>query len=130
MFAQAGPSRRDSEHVEMVDYLSADELQARMGSAELIVCHGGAGIISSALSAGRTPIVIARRAALSEHVDDHQYQLARKLADWNVVVLVETAITAQDIMRATAPLMLPAELRGGVSIAEVLARELGTTPAP
>lgn len=125
VFVQAGPSQRGSDYVEMVPYLSAQELQERMGAARVIVCHGGAGIISSALSAGRTPIVIPRRADLSEHVDDHQYQLARKLADWNAVVTVETAITRDDTARATAPLILPAELRSGVSIAEVLAWEIG-----
>lgn len=124
VFAQAGPSRRDSAHVEMVDFVSAEELARRMASARVVVCHAGAGFISTALSSGHTPIVIPRRAALSEHVDDHQHQLAQKLEDFDAVVKVETDIRPEDVARALAPLTLPADLHDGVSVAEVLAGKI------
>ena len=123
IFAQAGPGERPSDHVEMVEFISAEDLQERINNARVIVSHGGAGIISSALSAGRTPIVVPRRAEFDEHVDDHQYQLARKLQGLNAVVKIETDITSEDVAQAVAPLELPDELHDGVSIAEVLAQE-------
>jgi UDP-N-acetylglucosamine--N-acetylmuramyl-(pentapeptide) pyrophosphoryl-undecaprenol N-acetylglucosamine transferase len=88
------------------------------------VCHGGAGIISSALAAARRPIVVPRRASLGEHVDDHQYQLTRKLADWGLVVAVEERVTAADIEAARRPVEVPSEIRDRPSAAEILRAEL------
>jgi UDP-N-acetylglucosamine--N-acetylmuramyl-(pentapeptide) pyrophosphoryl-undecaprenol N-acetylglucosamine transferase len=93
-----------------------------------VVCHGGAGIISSALAAGRKPIVVPRRAALGEHVDDHQYQLTRKLAEWGLVVPAEDHLTAADVEAARRPLQVPSELRARPSAAEVLRTELDKLP--
>jgi UDP-N-acetylglucosamine transferase subunit ALG13 len=97
-------------------------------SAAVVVCHGGAGIISSALAAGRRPIVVPRRASLGEHVDDHQYQLTRKLADWGLAVVVEDRLTVADVEAARAPLRVPSELTERPTAAEVLRsglRDLG-----
>ncbi|HEX4008873.1 MAG TPA: glycosyltransferase [Solirubrobacteraceae bacterium] len=129
IFAQTGPSHLDSPLIESTPFLAAHELQSRLRSARVVVCHAGAGIISSALAAGRTPIVVPRRSALMEHVDDHQYQLSRKLAQWGLVVLIEDEITAEHVAAATRSLSLPTELRGGPSIADVLRSELDRVPS-
>jgi UDP-N-acetylglucosamine transferase subunit ALG13 len=104
--------------------VSREELEAAVGSAAVVVCHGGAGIISSALAAGRRPIVVPRRAALGEHVDDHQYQLTRKLADWGLVVAVEDRLTAAEVEAAQAPVDVPPELSERPTAAQVLRGEL------
>ncbi|HET6869016.1 MAG TPA: glycosyltransferase, partial [Solirubrobacteraceae bacterium] len=85
--AQVGPARWTAPAGQVSPHLSRDELEAAVRSAAVVICHGGAGIISSALAAGRRPIVVPRRAALGEHVDDHQYQLTRRLADWGLAVV-------------------------------------------
>ena len=96
------------------------ELEAAVGDATVVVCHGGAGIISSALAAGRRPIVVPRRAELGEHIDDHQQQLTGKLAEWGLVVAVEERITARDVDAAQRPLEVPGEIREHPSAADVL----------
>jgi UDP-N-acetylglucosamine transferase subunit ALG13 len=101
-------------------HLTRDELEAALRRAEIVVCHGGAGIISSALAAGHRPIVVPRRAALGEHVDDHQYQLTRKLAEWDLVVAVEERLTVADVEAARRPLRVPPELRKRPTAAQVL----------
>jgi UDP-N-acetylglucosamine:LPS N-acetylglucosamine transferase len=126
--AQVGPARWDAPGAQASPHLSRDELEAAVRSAAVVVCHGGAGIISSALAAGRRPIVVPRRAALGEHVDDHQYQLTRKLAEWGLAVVVEDRLTAADVEAARAPLRVPPELTERPTAAEVLRsglRELG-----
>jgi UDP-N-acetylglucosamine--N-acetylmuramyl-(pentapeptide) pyrophosphoryl-undecaprenol N-acetylglucosamine transferase len=118
--AQLGPASWSAPGVEASEHMSRDELEAAVRSADVVVCHGGAGIISSALSAGRRPIVVPRRAALGEHVDDHQHQLTRKLAEWGLVVVVEERITADDIDAARHPLRVPRELQERPTAAQVL----------
>jgi UDP-N-acetylglucosamine--N-acetylmuramyl-(pentapeptide) pyrophosphoryl-undecaprenol N-acetylglucosamine transferase len=127
--AQVGPAAWRVAGAEATPYLGREQLGQALQSAEVVVCHGGAGIISSALEFGRRPIVVPRRAALGEHVDDHQYQLTRKLADWGLVVSVEDQITAADVAAARSPLRVPSELRERPSAAEMLREELAVTAA-
>ncbi len=105
---------------EVTPHMSREELEAAVRSATVVICHGGAGIISSALAAGRRPIVVPRRAELGEHIDDHQYQLTRKLADWGLVVAVEDRLTAADVEAARGPVEMPSEIRERPSAAQLL----------
>ena len=118
--AQAGPARWQVPGAQVRPHLSRDELEAAVRSAAVVVCHGGAGIISSALAAGRRPIVVPRRATLGEHVDDHQYQLTRKLADWGLAVVVEDRLTAADVEAARAPIRVPPALTERPTVAQAL----------
>jgi len=120
VLAQVGPARWTAPGAQASAHLRRDELEAAVRTAAVVVCHGGAGIIASALAAGRRPIVVPRRAALGEHVDDHQYQLTRKLADWGLVVAVEDHLTAADVEAARGPLRVPAELSERPTAAAVL----------
>lgn len=122
--AQTGPSSAASPLVETVPFIGADELRRRLSSARVVVCHAGAGIIAGALAAGHTPIVAPRRAKLGEHVDDHQRQLAGRLADGGLVVEVDDGIGPEHVAAATRPLRLPARWRSGPAIAEVLRHEV------
>lgn len=118
--AQVGPADWSADGAEVTPYMGREELEDAVRSAEVVVCHGGAGIISSALAAGRKPIVVPRRAAMGEHVDDHQYQLTRKLSDWDLVVSVDDRLTEADVAAARSPLRVPGELRERPSASEML----------
>jgi UDP-N-acetylglucosamine--N-acetylmuramyl-(pentapeptide) pyrophosphoryl-undecaprenol N-acetylglucosamine transferase len=122
--AQVGPAEWSADGAQVTPHMGRQELEDAVRSAEVVVCHGGAGIISSALAAARRPIVVPRRASLGEHVDDHQYQLTRKLADWGLVVAVEERVTAADIEAARRPVEVPSEIRDRPSAAEILRAEL------
>ncbi len=124
--AQIGPAPWSAPGAQASPHVSREELEAAVRSAAVVVCHGGAGIISSALAAGRRPIVVPRRAALGEHVDDHQFQLTRKLADWGLVVAVEDRLTATEVQAARGTLRLPPELSERPTAAQVLRRELAS----
>jgi UDP-N-acetylglucosamine transferase subunit ALG13 len=58
-------------------------------SAQIVITHGGPATIAEARAAGRIPIVVPRRVAYGEHVDDHQLAYARWLAAVGEVLLVE-----------------------------------------
>ncbi len=49
-------------------------------------------------STGRLPIVVARRADLGEHVDDHQQSFARHLGTTGLAVCVETEQEFADML--------------------------------
>ena len=61
------------------DYVSHDEMDSLIANAGVIVCHGGPGTIIDCMRSGTKPIVVPRRHAFGEHVDDHQVRFARRL---------------------------------------------------
>lgn len=67
----------------------AADLHAAMAAADIVVAHAGVGSAFDALDAGRLPVLVPRRASHGEHVDDHQSEVARWLADRGLALTVE-----------------------------------------
>jgi UDP-N-acetylglucosamine transferase subunit ALG13 len=72
-----------------VDYLPVDRFEQLVQTARSVVTHAGVGSILVAMRHGKRPVVVPRLARYGEHVDDHQLELARRLADIGAVTLVE-----------------------------------------
>jgi UDP-N-acetylglucosamine transferase subunit ALG13 len=67
-----------------------DEFIEHIRDADLLIMHAGAGAIMHAVEAGKVPVVMPRRAAFGEHVNDHQVEFAQALAEAGKVVMVNT----------------------------------------
>ena len=72
-----------------VDFIPFSELVARMTEARIVITHAGVGSVLTALSVEKRPYVVPRRRRYREAVDDHQVELARRLAGAGLVTLVE-----------------------------------------
>jgi UDP-N-acetylglucosamine transferase subunit ALG13 len=70
-------------------FLSHDQVQELVSRAVAVVCHGGPASIMDSRRIGVKPIVVPRRHALNEHVDDHQLLFARRAADAGLIELIE-----------------------------------------
>lgn len=57
--------------------------------ADIVICHGGIGVISDCLRSGKIPLVIPRRKSFGEHVDDHQVEIVEFLAKKGLVINLE-----------------------------------------
>lgn len=73
--------------------LPAAELGSAMADADLVVAHAGVGSALTALAAGAHPVLVPRRKAAGEHVDDHQLQIAHELTRRDLA----TTCTADDL---------------------------------
>lgn len=62
-------------------WVPGDELAGAVAQSDLVITHAGVGSVLSALRAGHHPVVLPRFSSLGEHVDNHQLELARMLAD-------------------------------------------------
>lgn len=69
-----------------------------MAKAELVILHGGAGSVINAIRAGQVPVIVPRRAEFGEHINNHQVEFARQLAQQERVVLVEDLSELQHAM--------------------------------
>ena len=63
------------------------EVQAILGVADIVVCHGGTGSLITALRAGCHVITIPREFARGEHYDDHQSEIASTFADRGLIAM-------------------------------------------
>ena len=84
---------------EWIKFTSMKEFETRIKEAEILILHAGAGSLIHAIQAGKIPIVMPRRAVYKEHVDDHQVELAERLAQENKLVLV---MESEDLKQAVA----------------------------
>jgi UDP-N-acetylglucosamine--N-acetylmuramyl-(pentapeptide) pyrophosphoryl-undecaprenol N-acetylglucosamine transferase len=82
--------------------LPATELEAAMRDADVVVAHAGVGSALSALEAGRQPLLVPRRAAYGEHVDDHQEQVASELEARGLALVREAGDLTHDDVAAAA----------------------------
>jgi UDP-N-acetylglucosamine transferase subunit ALG13 len=83
VFGQLGRLTADSYrplHFPYESFISADAFQARVEASRLMVGHAGMGSIISALSFGKPLLMMARRAALGEHRNEHQLATAARFA--------------------------------------------------
>jgi UDP-N-acetylglucosamine transferase subunit ALG13 len=79
------------------------EFERLVAEAELLILHAGAGSVMHALQAGKVPIVMPRRVAFKECVDDHQVEFAEALSQaGRVVVVHDTEQMCAAIDRALA----------------------------
>ena len=72
--------------IEAYKLLPASEFQELAMSANLVIGHCGEGTLLLAEKIAAPYILVPRIAALKEHVDDHQLELANQLADTGVPI--------------------------------------------
>ena len=65
------------------------ELERAIAEADVVIAHAGTGTALTAFEVGCCPILVPRRAAHGEHVDDHQVTTASSLAARGLALHVE-----------------------------------------
>lgn len=88
LVVQHGHTPFELDGATVVQFMDMDAFLLHVRMARLLVIHGGAGSIISALRAGKVPVVMARTHARGEVLDDHQTEFVRGLgAQGRIVVL-------------------------------------------
>lgn len=81
VFIQTGYCTYEPKHCEWARFVPAPEMRSRMEVADVVVTHGGPSSIIEAMAAGKVPVVVPRRAGFGEHVNDHQIDFVREVAE-------------------------------------------------
>lgn len=99
---QVGDTTRDDLPGRVVTQFELQEFQDVARNSDVVVSHAGVGTVLDLLELGRYPVLVPRRKSRSEHVDDHQEQIARLISRMEVARVVEaTELVAQDLVRAS-----------------------------
>lgn len=83
--AQIGASNYLPKHFEYVRFMDREQFAETMDQCEIVVTHGGTGVIISAVKKGKKVIAVPRLAKYKEHVDDHQLQLLQQFDDLQII---------------------------------------------
>lgn len=117
LVVQYGPGKPPATASNAEAFMPFDEMLRRFREADNVITHAGVGSIICASREGHTPLVVPRRHDLGEHVDDHQVELTRALAQrgsviaiWDVDTLAETVASApprRPVSEAVEPALCP-----------------------
>ena len=86
---QAGQTKYESKNMEIFDLVPAPEFAKLMDEADLVITHGGAGSILTAIKKGKKIIAAARLAKYKEHHNDHQKQIIGEFASRGYILELE-----------------------------------------
>jgi UDP-N-acetylglucosamine transferase subunit ALG13 len=112
-----------SRHGAVRPFLPMDEFEEHVRRARLVISHAGAGTVLHALAAGRTPVLMPRRARYGELVDDHQAEFVEHLARLGrVIVAWEPADLPAAVREALARVPAPSPAPAGAGLIQVVSR--------
>lgn len=80
VIVQAGLTDYNSKNMEIFDLIPKEEFDKYIDESDLIITHGGAGSILSAIKKGKKVIAAARLAKYKEHTNDHQKQIVKEFS--------------------------------------------------
>ena len=81
VFIQTGYSTYEPKHCEHSAFVPFRQMRARMAEADVVITHGGPSSFIEAMAAGKVPVVVPRRGDLGEHVNNHQADFVRIVAE-------------------------------------------------
>jgi|GEM_PF-2055209 len=70
-------------------YLDYPEMIERITEADVVISHAGVGTFLLCRDAGKVPVIVPRRKARHEHVDDHQVEFALAVAELGMALVAD-----------------------------------------
>lgn len=78
LFAQIGTSNYKPKNFSYTDFLDKDDFDNYIEKCDIVITHGGTGVIINSVKKRKKVIAVPRLAKYNEVVDDHQIQLVRE----------------------------------------------------
>ena len=72
---QAGYTVFNSKDMNIFDYIDMDSFKKMLDECDILITHGGVGMIVTAVKDGKKVIGVAREARYGEHHNDHQKEI-------------------------------------------------------
>lgn len=85
VMAQIGASTYEPRNYRFMKFIDRDRFSAFLSEADVVITHGGTGVIIEAVKKGKKVIAVPRLAKYGEHVDDHQLQLLHQFDELGMI---------------------------------------------
>lgn len=89
---QHGKTIFSNPQFECHEYLSPDLFMHIMRASKVVIAHAGAGSIIHSIRLGKKPIIMPRLKENSEHINNHQLELAKQLTHDGYVYLASNLV--------------------------------------
>lgn len=99
VFAQVGASDYLIKNYKYKEYLNHDEFNECLSKCDIVLTHGGTGVIVNSVKLGKKVVAVPRLAKYGEAIDDHQIQLVKAFSKMGMVIPCYECSTNQ-IIRA------------------------------
>lgn len=87
---QTGFSTYEPKYCQWSKLISYQQMVKNVTDARIIITHGGPASFIMPLQIGKIPIVVPRQRQFNEHINDHQVEFARNVAQrMGTIILVE-----------------------------------------
>ena len=102
IFVQTGYSKYKPFHCEWSGFVPFEDMKGLMKRADVVVTHGGPSSFIEAMAAGKVPVVVPRREEFGEHINNHQVDFVRFVAErqGGIVPVYDVAALQTAIERA------------------------------
>lgn len=81
VIVQLGSTKFESDRMKTYKYISGDEMSKYTDEADLVVCHGGVGIITNSIKKNKKVFSMPRLKEFKEHRNNHQTQIVDKFTE-------------------------------------------------
>lgn len=85
VIAQIGYSTYVPQKYEYIQFMDRELFTSTIDNSDIIITHGGTGVIVNAIKKGKKVIAVPRLAQYGEHVDDHQLQLLHQFDELGLI---------------------------------------------
>lgn len=98
---QTGFSTYEPEHCEWHKLLPYDQMKENVDKAHIVITHGGPASFIMPLQVGKIPIVVPRQLQFNEHVNNHQVDFAKAVAErmGNIIPVYDIANLRNTILQ-------------------------------
>lgn len=97
---QTGFSTYEPQYCKWQRFFSFKDMERFIERAKIIITHGGPSSFIAPLQIGKTPIVVPRQKRFGEHVNDHQVDFCRVVAErQGNIILVEDIKKLIDVIQ-------------------------------
>lgn len=87
---QTGFSTYEPKHCKWQKLFPYQEMEKYVAEARIVITHGGPSSFIMPLQIGKTPIVVPRQKMFAEHVNDHQVDFSKAVAErMGTIIVVE-----------------------------------------
>lgn len=96
---QTGFSTYEPKYCEWSKLLPYKDMVQNVADARIVITHGGPASFIMPLQVGKIPIVVPRQKKFEEHVNDHQVEFARNVAErMGNIIVIEDIEKLQEII--------------------------------
>lgn len=116
---QTGFSTYEPKYCQWSKLIPYQQMVKNVADARIVITHGGPASFIMPLQIGKTPIVVPRQHQFNEHVNDHQVEFARNVAQRMLALIQEELQQKKQIAGNTEVLLTADNLQQYVKKIEV-----------